>query len=51
MSLSQFLRRQLEELPETQFGEIQTQQAVWRLILAAAKAKATQVPVQTLQVQ
>ena len=47
----QFLRGQLEELPETQLGEIQAQQAVRRLIFAAAGAKAAQVPVQTLQVQ
>src|SRR5512133_1332527 len=47
----QFLRRQLEALPETQLGEIQAQQAVRRLILAAAGAEAAQVPVQALQVQ
>ena len=47
----QFLRGQLEELPETQLGELQAQQAVRRPILAAADSKATQVPVQALQVQ
>ena len=47
----QLLRGQLEELPETQLGEIQAQQAVRRLTLAAAYSKATQVPVQTLEVQ
>src|SRR5512135_3519377 len=47
----QLLRGQLEELPETQLGEIQAQQAVRRLTLAAADSKATQVPVQTLEVQ
>src|SRR4051812_21344765 len=47
----QLLRGQLEELPEAQLGQIQAQQAVRRLILAAAGPEATQVPVQTLQVQ
>jgi hypothetical protein len=47
----QLLRGQLEELPEAQLGEIQAQQAVRRLIFAAAGPEATQVPVQTLQVQ
>src|SRR3954447_17324391 len=47
----QLLRAQLEELPEAQLGEIQAQQAVRRLILAAAGPEATQVPVQPLQVQ
>ena len=40
----QLLRCQLEELPETQIGQLQTQQLVWRLILAMAPAKAMQVP-------
>src|SRR5512135_1167581 len=37
----QFLRGQSEELPEAQVGQLQPQQAVGRLILAAADAKAT----------
>ena len=47
----QFLRRQLEELPEAQLGQLQAQQAVRRLILAAAGSEPPQVPVQALQVQ
>src|SRR4051812_15811585 len=47
----QFLRRQLEELPEARLGQLQAQQAVRRLILAATDPEATQVPVQPLQVQ
>jgi hypothetical protein len=39
-SLPQFLRRQLEELPEAQGGELQAQQAVGRLVLAAAGPEA-----------
>src|SRR4051794_38796422 len=44
----QFLRGQLEELPEAQVGQLQSQQAVWRLTLAAAGPEPTQVPVQSL---
>ena len=47
----QFLRGQLEELPEAQVGQLQAQQAVRRLTLAAAGPEPTQVPVQPLQVQ
>jgi hypothetical protein len=47
----QFLRGQLEELPEAQVGDIQAQQAVRRLILAAADSESPQIPVQALQVQ
>lgn len=50
-SLPQFLRRQLEEFPETQVGHVQAQQSVRRLALAAAGPEPTKVPVQTLQVQ
>jgi hypothetical protein len=50
-SFPQFLRRQLEELPEAQLGKPQVQQVVRRLILAASYSKPTKVPVQTLQVQ
>jgi hypothetical protein len=47
----QFLRCQLEELPEAQVGQFQAQQAVRRPTFAAANSKAMQVPVQALQVQ
>ena len=36
----QFLRRELEELPETQVGQLHAQQAVRRLTFAAAYSKA-----------
>jgi hypothetical protein len=42
----QFLRGQLEELPEAQGGELQAQQAVGRLVLAAADPEPAEVPVQ-----
>src|SRR4051794_38337582 len=47
----QFLGRQLEELPEAQVGELQSEQAVRRLTLAMPDPELTQVPVQALQVQ
>src|SRR4051794_24212232 len=47
----QFLRGQLEELPEAQIGQLHPQQAVRRLILATAGPKPAKVPVQTLQVE
>ena len=47
----QFLRSQLEELPEAQVGPLQAQQAVRCLICAAAGPEAAQVPVQAFQVQ
>ncbi len=50
-SFPQFLRRELEELPEAQVVQLQAQQTVRRLVLAEAGPKTAQVPVQTLQVQ
>src|SRR3954469_393403 len=47
----QLLRGQLEELPEAQVGELQVQQTVGRLILAATSPEPAEVPVQPLQVQ
>ncbi len=47
----QFVRRQLEQLPEAQAGQLYAQQAVRRLILAASGPEPPQVPVQPLQVQ
>jgi hypothetical protein len=44
----QSLGGQLEELPETEIGQLQTQSFVRRLILAMAPAKAMQVSVQPL---
>jgi hypothetical protein len=47
----QFLRGQLEELPEAQVGQLQTQQAVRRLTSPGAGSEPTQIPVQPLQVE
>jgi enterochelin esterase-like enzyme len=40
-SLPQFLRRQLEKLPEAQGGKLQAEQAIGCLVLARAGSKAT----------
>ncbi len=50
-SFPQLLGGELEELPETEIGQLQPQQLVWRLTLTVAEAETMQVPVQPFQVQ